>query len=232
LSQLINASTASGGTQGSDGSGDGSGREDGSGQGSGDRSGSGGGRGGGDQTPGGDRQEAGEDGEEGRERNNRNQEREEPVILSPWTTKNMGEYLQSALEQLTVSGEPVRKGVINVNRAPAFVLRALPDVTEEIADQIASAAASRSATETTPAWLLLEEVVDLELFRKIEPFITTQGKVFRVESVGFFENGGPVVRVEAIIDVSTGIPVLVQKRELSAQGNAYPREVLLGIQSY
>src|SRR5690606_26548166 len=51
LSQLINASTASGGTQGSDGSGDGSGREDGSGQGSGDRSGSGGGRGGGDQTP-------------------------------------------------------------------------------------------------------------------------------------------------------------------------------------
>lgn len=165
------------------------------------------------------------------EQNNRNGRPQKITIRSPWTKENMGEYLEKALQTLSVSAEPVRKGVINVNKAPAFVLRALPEISQEQADDIANRASSRGEQDATVAWLLLENVLELEQFQKIEPFVTTQGRVFRVESVGFFENQGPVVRMEAWIDATASVPQVILKRELSAQGSAYPREVLLGTQT-
>lgn len=136
------------------------------------------------------------------------------------------------MEQLTVSSEPVRVGVINVNLAPAAVLGVLPEMTPELAEEIAVAAKDRSLTETTPAWLLVDGLLELEQFRAIEPFITTAGKVYRVESVGFYQTQGPVFRIEAFLDATGSVPYLIRKRELASQGNAYPRELLLGMQNY
>lgn len=149
-------------------------------------------------------------------------------MVSPWTSKNVGQYLETAMEELTVSGQQSIKNLIDVNRAPAPVLRCLPGITEEIADRIASASQARTADDITPAWLLLEGLVTLEQFQKIEPYITAGGRVFRVESVGYFDSGTTSARVEAIIDASGTIPKVIRMRELPPGGPSFTPQLLSG----
>ena len=55
----------------------------------------------------------------------------------------------------------------------------------------------------------------------IDRFITTRGDVYRVQSVGHYFEGGPIVRLEAIIDAAQYPPRIVSLRDLSHLGRGY-----------
>ena len=102
----------------------------------------------------------------------------------------------------------------------------LPDVTQEIADKIVGAAANKSGVLTSPAWLLTESLVPIEVMRKIESRVTVSPRTFRIESVGFFDRNGPVARIEAVISAAENVPSVLQRRDLTSVGNGYPQEML------
>ena len=58
-------------------------------------------------------------------------------------------------------------------------------------------------------------------------FLTTRGDVYRVQSVGYFDDGGAVVRLEAVIDATQLPPRLVFFRDLTHLGRGYPRDYLI-----
>lgn len=148
-------------------------------------------------------------------------------LQSPWQSGNAGTFLPMALDQLTVETRPVLKGKIDVLRAPAPVIQSLPGMTVDLAARIATAASQKPRTETTAAFLLVDGLVTLEQFRKLEPMVGLGGRVFRLESVGFFEDG-PAARIEAILDASGSIPRVIQRQELTPLGCAYSKAQLWG----
>jgi type II secretory pathway component PulK len=148
------------------------------------------------------------------------------TLKSPWRSDNVRDYLETALEELTVSKETMQPGQIDVSKAPAAVLRALPKMTEELAEQIATAGAQRSSDSPTPAWLLVDGLVTLEQFKELEPQLTGTGRVFRFESVGFFDRTGPVVRIEVLLDATDSIPKVIQRQDLTPTYNGYSLAVL------
>ncbi len=119
---------------------------------------------------------------------------------------------------------------INVTTAPADVLRTIPDFTETDVQNILSVRPKMSASEApgeifqTPAWLMTEANMQVTTLRKLEKYVTTRSQVYRVQSVGYFADGGPASRVEAVIDVTGGRPRFVIWRDLSELGKGWTPE--------
>jgi hypothetical protein len=55
----------------------------------------------------------------------------------------------------------------------------------------------------------------------VDRYITTAAQVYRVQSVGYFDGGGPTVRIEAVIDTNAGRPRIVYWRELTELGKGF-----------
>jgi len=119
---------------------------------------------------------------------------------------------------------------INVNTAPMEVLATLPFTETELAkilsirSTLASGELVSDPIYQTPAWLFTEAQVDIGTLRKLEKYITTRTQVFRVQSVGYFENGGPAVRVEAVIDTNGGRPRVIAWRNMTNLGKGWSTE--------
>jgi hypothetical protein len=139
------------------------------------------------------------------------------TIKSPWTSQNVADYLERALEELAANDQRVAVGKVDVARAPAAVLRVLPNMTEQLADEIASAAQQRTSTSTSAAWLLVDGLVTLEHFRELEPHVAGPGRVFRVETIGYFDNGGPSGRIAALIDATSDSPKVIERVDLTTR---------------
>lgn len=150
---------------------------------------------------------------------------------SPFTADSMDDYLDTLLDRTTTSNEQESFGRINVNRAPLPVLMALPGMTEDVANAIVAAqpgtGGSADYSSTGYGWLLANSVVTKQQFKSWEPFITGRSHVFRVQAVGYFEDGGPVVRVEAVIDVSGSSPRFRLWRDLNPLGRGFDPLVLM-----
>ena len=171
---------------------------------------------------------SGQGGQQGAGNQGDSSDKREVTLYSAWTSENCNDYVQDMLDSFTVAEEESTVGLIDVSRAPAVVLQALPGVTEELAADIAAAAQSRDGTDVSAAWLLLEDLVTVEEFRQIEPWVTTTGRVFHLESVGYFAGSGPMVRIEAVIDATGSIPQIVSRRVLTSLGSGYSLESLGG----
>jgi DNA uptake protein ComE-like DNA-binding protein len=78
-------------------------------------------------------------------------------------------------------------------------------------------------TFQSPAWLLLQANLPLSTLQKLEPYITTRTQVYRVQSVGYVDERGPAVRVEAIIDTNGGRPRIYGWRDLTPLGKGWER---------
>jgi len=161
------------------------------------------------------------------------------TLSSPWTSSEMTSYLPDLLERSSVSGEKFLEGRINVNQTRTEVLEGIltgaleEDDTTNIADIVDRIMDSRSIDESgqplsqgmedraTTAWLVIDGIVDLPLMRRLDRYLTTGGDVYRVYSVGHFDSGGPVARVEAVIDATQNPPRIVYERDLSDLGRGY-----------
>lgn len=163
------------------------------------------------------------------------------VLDSPWSSDpgSMQEYLPQLMDVLTTVNGEFLPGRINVNQARREVLLGLPEMTEALADAIVAAQPVDStgmpltdviAQRTTTGWLVAEGLVTLEQMQRLDRFLTARGDVYRVQSVGYFDAGGPVSRIEAVIDATQTPPRVVFFRELTDLGRGYsPEQLGLGL---
>lgn len=160
------------------------------------------------------------------------------VLDSPWPeeTGAMATYLPDLMDKISTHGsEQFFEGRININQAHKEVLLGLPTMTEDIAHKIVSGQlrgsngeplAESDNTRATTMWLLTEGIVDLPTLRTLDPYITSRGDVFRMQVMGHFDGGGPVVRVEAIIDATQNPPQPIFFRDLTDLGRGYALPVV------
>jgi hypothetical protein len=153
----------------------------------------------------------------------------EQTLKSPWTSdaSSLRENLPILFEALATSTEPYLEGRININQARAEVLSGIPEITPEILDAIVTQTAADEVGElsedrATTGWLLIEGVVDLPTLRKLDPYLTARGDVYRAQVLGHFDVGGPVSRIEAVIDATVIPPRVISRRDMSALGPAFP----------
>ncbi|MCA9000193.1 MAG: hypothetical protein KDA80_24560, partial [Planctomycetaceae bacterium] len=154
---------------------------------------------------------------------------QEVTLVSPWSS-DPGELqatLPVLLDELTVTSSAVIKGRVNINQASAEVLAAIPGMPLDLPNAIMTSRSRRltggAAPEAfaTSGWLLIEGLVDLPTMRALDGYITARGEVYRVQVLGHADRGGPVVRMEAVIDASEEIPRVRMMRNLSELGPGF-----------
>lgn len=148
-------------------------------------------------------------------------------VASPLADKGQQVDLMSKLLDLTTTQQGTELPAhVNVNTAPREVLMALPGITDSMADQIIAKRPSYSDGEApdanfkTVAWLMQEGMVPINTLQSLERYITARTQVYRVQSIGYFTDGGPMSRVEAVIDANQGKPRIVYYRDLTELGRS------------
>jgi type II secretory pathway component PulK len=142
----------------------------------------------------------------------------------------MQSYLTKLLDNLTVTDQPSIPGRININQAPRRLLTAIEGLQSTHVDQII---ANRDVTlgrlrpeQVYETWLLTDGIVDLDRMKRLMPFITTGGNVYRAQVVGFYDATGPAHRLEVVIDATRKPPVVRRRWELTDLGPGYSLEAL------
>jgi type II secretory pathway component PulK len=151
---------------------------------------------------------------------------------SPLTdTNSIREYLPLLLDKVTTRTDKELPGRVNINTAPEAVLKAFLTVAAKLEESqvqaIIDGRPSLSLTDApdpifqTPAWLMTEANITKDTMKNLEKYITTRGQAYRLQSVGYFDGGGPSVRLEAVIDTNAGRPRIVYWRNLVDLGKGY-----------
>jgi hypothetical protein len=158
------------------------------------------------------------------------------TLTSPFSSSQsqIVTYLPQLLDQLTLTDDLFIQGRINVNTAPIQVLLGLPNMTVQLATQISAAqtagstsqAASSQSPRATNAWLVMEGFCSASTMQGLDPYLTARGDVYRAQSVGYFDDGGPVVRLEAVIDAAVQPARILNIRDLSELGRGFTRQQL------
>ncbi len=158
------------------------------------------------------------------------------TLNSPFSSSQgqIATYLPQMLDQLTLTDDLFIQGRINVNTAPMQVLLGLPNMTVQLATQITAAqtagstsqAASSQSPRATNAWLVIEGFCSANTMQGLDPYLTARGDVYRAQSVGYFDDGGPVVRLEAVIDAAVQPARILNIRDLSELGRGFTRQQL------
>lgn len=151
-----------------------------------------------------------------------------PGITSPWSSPD---EMTTFLDAVSLSGDQYIEGRININQARREVLIGLPGMTDTLADAIVARQQSDDyAQRTTTAWLLTEGLIEREDMVELDKFITARGDVYRAQILGFFDGGGPVARMEAVVDGTQLPPRVTFFRDLSDLGRGYTRTQLLPLE--
>ncbi|MGE3315557.1 MAG: hypothetical protein AB7O26_10615 [Planctomycetaceae bacterium] len=159
------------------------------------------------------------------------------TLESPWKTqgRDLGQALPLLVDALTTIEESTIKGRVNINQASREVLLGLPGMTEQLATSIAMQKSVGPNGEPvtdfmdshgTSGWLLVEGLADVATMKQIDKYITARGDVYRVQSVGYFDAGGPATRLEAVFDATALPPKVLFFRDLTELGAGYSRTQL------
>lgn len=142
----------------------------------------------------------------------------------------MNVYMPTLMDYVTVNPAATVPGRININQAPASLLRGIPGMDPAVADQIFSARTPELEPERPnrrhETWLLTEGLVDLTTMKLLQPFITSGGHVYRAQVVGYFQSGHAAARSEVIFDATGLLPRVVLWRDMSHLGRGYALETL------
>jgi hypothetical protein len=164
---------------------------------------------------------------------------EETTLTSPWTSDagSLAESLPLIFGTLTTTPSQFIEGRININQARYEVLLGIPGMEPDVADGIVasqliaedgSPMTDMLELRQTPGWLLVEGMADVTMMRRLDRFVTAAGDVYRVQVLGHFDQGGPIVRVEAVIDRGEFPPKILSRRDLTQLGPGYRTEWLSG----
>ncbi len=163
------------------------------------------------------------------------------TLISPWNS-NDGDLMTSLpalFQDFSTSSVEFIDGRININQARLEVMLGIPGMTEDLARTIISQRpidadgqplASMSEMQATTGWVFIQGYADLVTMRQLDRFITSRGDVHSVQVLGHYDSGGPIARVEAVIDGSQTPAKVVFQRDISHLGPGYPVSELLGLQ--
>jgi type II secretory pathway component PulK len=159
-------------------------------------------------------------------------DRDKPVVVAPLfpeDRESMRSYLPALLDCLTTeetTNSP--DGRINLHLAPEAVLASVPGIDADLAAQIVAQrpATTAGADQQNLAWLVTDGLITLDEAKGLLPRLTVGGSVYRVQAVGFFDEGGPIVRLEVILDATTTPARVLSLKNLSAFGRGFQPEVL------
>ncbi|HEV8060327.1 MAG TPA: type II secretion system protein GspK [Gemmataceae bacterium] len=131
------------------------------------------------------------------------------------------------LDQLTTQGTSDIPARLNVNTAPLALLEALPGITaaqaQTIFDQrpVYTGGAAPDPSFATTAWLLNQGNLTPTIMQGLDRYVTASSQVYRIQSIGYFDGGGPMARMEAVIDTNAGQPRLMYLRDLTELGKGF-----------
>ena len=152
------------------------------------------------------------------QRNNQTNPPQNLVYFSPLNDPaRRAELLPVLLDKIATREAVEMIPRLNVNTASREALLGLPGLTDTEVDNILAArdnVVPFSLEAMTGAWLLTEAGLSISKFRNLERYITGTSMVYRVEVVGYFAEGGPTARVEAVIDSNLGAPRILYFRDL------------------
>jgi hypothetical protein len=154
------------------------------------------------------------------------------VLKSPFSTarEDMAEYLPRLMDYTTVDPQETIAGRININQAPRAVMLGIPDMPVPVVDRILASRDAEVAPERPgrrhATWILTEGIVTLDQMKNLMPFLTAGGSAFRTQVVGYFEEGGPAARIEAVLTTTTSPPRLLFWRDQSHLGVGFSRATL------
>lgn len=89
-----------------------------------------------------------------------------------------------------------------------------------------SIGADLPADRLNAGWLVTTGILTINQLEKIDPLITGRGDVFHVQSVGYFEGGGPMARVEAVVDGTQDPAQVIFMRDLTELGRGFSAALL------
>ncbi len=158
------------------------------------------------------------------------------ILASPWPAdaSAMKGYLPKLFDALAVNTSRFIEGRINVNQARLETLMGIPGMNEQMASAIVSqqqqllGSSSASTDMATTGWLYIHKIADLPTLSNLDKYMTARGDVFRVQSVGYFDEGGVGARVEAVIDATVRPPQVVFRRDLTNLGVGFTSQMLSG----
>jgi len=143
-------------------------------------------------------------------------------------TGRQRELLPLLLDKCTTSKATDLRPRVNFMTAPPTVLNALKGVTGMTDQDVQTILDKRPAPDKasdpvykTAAWLVTEANVPVTTLRKMDPYLTGATQVYRIQSIGYSDGGGPTARVEAVIDTNMGRPRIVYWRDLTELGRAF-----------
>jgi type II secretory pathway component PulK len=111
------------------------------------------------------------------------------------------------------------EGLVNVNTAPAEVLAVLPGLDASAAQQIVDLRKDLSAeTKSTIAWLYTQNLLDAEAFKQAGPFLTARSYQYSARCIGFGVPCGRYRVLEAVLDLSGGVPRVAYLRDMTRLG--------------
>lgn len=137
------------------------------------------------------------------------------------------QYLPILLDKFTTRQDAEIPARINVNTASDVVLATLPGLDETDVQNIATHRPAPGTGDTgdpvfqTPAWLLTDANLTPAKLQALERYVTARPQVYRVQSIGYLNLGGPAARIEAVIDTNAGQPRVVYWRNLSELGKGF-----------
>jgi type II secretory pathway component PulK len=140
---------------------------------------------------------------------------------------SLKELLPQLLDMCTTTTDSELPARVNVNTAPQAVLLALPGMDAGTVQTLLDHRPSLSSTDPpdtifqTPAWLITEANLTSSQLTTLEKYITTRSQVYRVQVLGYFDSGGPTVRLEGVIDTNSGRPRLITWRDLTELGKGF-----------
>jgi type II secretory pathway component PulK len=151
------------------------------------------------------------------------------TIIYPSPLNDPGQLqtlLPLLLDSVTTQSSPEIPARVNVLTAPRTVLAALPGVTDADVQSILDnrPAFSGEAPDPifqTPAWLIVQANLSASTLKTLERYVTSSSQVYRVQSIGHFDGGGPTARVEAVIDTNMGRPRIIYWRDLTELGKGF-----------
>lgn len=155
------------------------------------------------------------------------------AIRSPFQSNSLDSLrpiLTTLFDKFSLTGDSELPARININTAPVEVLSAM-NINETDLQKIID---HRPTPDTdpslipyyrTPAWLLTEAQVSMTTINALktvmDKLITTYSQVYRFQVVGYYDQKGPQVRLEVVVDANNGRPRILHWRDLSDLGKGY-----------
>ena len=158
---------------------------------------------------------------------------QQPTVLEtpfPDIPGAMNLYLPILMDYVAVNASPVIPGRININQAPRAVLEGIPGMRLDAVDAILANRnedpAARDPIHRHETWILGDGTVTLNEMKDLIKFLNAGGCVYRAQVIGYFDGGGPSVRLEAVLDASEQPPRMRFYRDLSHLGRGFALDTL------